>query len=109
MPAGDKRITLDVPGGPSVSSSDLQPFERGLAPGYRRSAVYGFIGFLLIATAGVWMKAEDPNRSSWVGTIIFLALCDAAVLALVVGAFRYRIVMDERGVWRRRFFRWDLW
>src|SRR5262245_15854224 len=71
--------------------------------------MYTFIGFLLIATAAVWMKAEDPNRSPWLGTIIFLALCEAAVLALVVGAFRYRIVIDEQGVWRRRFFRWDLW
>jgi hypothetical protein len=92
-----------------VTASDLQPLEPRLAPEYRRSAVYAFIGFVLIAAAGVWMKAEDPNRSSWVGTIIFLALGGVAFLGLVMAAFRYRIMIDEQGVWRRRFFHWDLW
>lgn len=92
-----------------MSSPDLQPLEIRLAPEYRRCAVYAFIGFLVIAATGVWLKAEDPNRSSWLGTIIFLSICQTAIVLLIVGVFRYRIVIDEQGVWRRRYIHWDLW
>src|SRR5262245_9227093 len=95
---------------PQVSSpSDFRALEIRLKPEYRRCAVYAFVGFLVIAATGVWLKAEDPNRSSWIGTIIFLSICETAILLMVVGVFRYRIVIDEQGVWRRRYIHWDLW
>jgi hypothetical protein len=41
--------------------------------------------------------------------IAFFGAWMASAVALLVLTFRFRIRIDERGVWRRRFVRWDLW
>src|SRR5262249_18503802 len=90
------------------AATELRPLELRLAPEYRRCAVYAGVGFVLISANVVWQKWANVN-CAWVNTVIGLAVFGTAALFLLAVVFRYRIRIDEHGVWRRRFVRWDLW
>jgi hypothetical protein len=91
------------------AATELRPLELRLAPEYRRSALYAAVGFVLLTALVVWKRGVNVNNGPWVNTVIGLAVFGTATLFLLAVVFRYRIRIDEHGVWRRRFVRWDLW
>jgi hypothetical protein len=91
------------------STTDFQPLELRLAPEYRRCAVYAGIGYVLIAATVVGLQAAEVKKNPWLNTIIFLSLLGVATLLVLASAFRYRLLIDEHGIWRRRLVYWDLW
>ncbi len=74
---------------------------------YRRSAVYVLAAMLLIPLIGWWLRdlmpARDP-KPSWV----LLGLWSVMALG-PLGVLRWRMRVDEFGISRRWFVRWDLW
>jgi hypothetical protein len=91
------------------SPSDFCPLELRLAPEYRRSAVYAALGVILITATLVELRLAQLNNGRWVDQIIFLSFFAVPAFVLLVLALRYRIRIDQHGVWRRRLVRWDLW
>ncbi|HKB05783.1 MAG TPA: hypothetical protein VKD90_26540 [Gemmataceae bacterium] len=87
----------------------FHPLELRLAPEWRRCAVYVVVGFVLVAAVVVGLNQAEVNKTPWVNLAAGLAVLGVAVLVLVALVFRYRIRIDQHGVWRRRLFRWDLW
>jgi len=92
-----------------TSSTDFRPLELRLAPEYRRSAIYAALGVILLTATLVELRLAQLNNGRWVDQIIFLSFFAVPALTLLVLAFRYRIRIDQHGVWRRRLVRWDLW
>jgi hypothetical protein len=80
-----------------------------LAPEFRRIGVYLLFGYAAAMALVVWLKRAGLNPTEWWEITLVGALLGAPTLALLALVWRYRIVVDEAGVWRRRFFRWDLW
>src|SRR5262249_42270948 len=104
------RITHRRSRRPPVSiATELRPLVLRLAPEYRRSAIYVVVGYVLLVALIVWKRWANVNNGPWVNTVIGLAVFGTATLFLLAVVFRYRIRIDEHGVWRRRFVRWDLW
>jgi len=91
------------------SISDLQPLDFRLAPEYRRCGVYVAVGFVVIAATLVAFTWAGINNRTWESTIVVLSGFAGGTLFLLVLLFRYRIRIDQHGVWRRRLIRWDLW
>lgn len=89
--------------------SDFRPLVIRLAPEYRRCAVYVAVGFLVIAATAVGFHLLEAKKTPLVNLAIGLSVVAVPVALLVAGVLRYRIKIDEHGVWRRRFVRWDLW
>jgi hypothetical protein len=83
--------------------------ELRLAPEYRRCALYVAVGYLLFATAVICGKLEENDNAPWSTTIAGLSVIGIGTLGLFALVQRYRIRIDEKGVWRRRFWHWDLW
>jgi hypothetical protein len=91
------------------AATEFRPLELRLAPEYRRCGVYVAVGYLVIAAVVVGLNLAEVNKTPWANLIAVLAVLAAAPGLLVALAFRYRIRVDEHGVWRRRVVRWDLW
>jgi len=91
------------------STTDFQPLELRLAPEYRRCALYTTFGYVVIAATVVGLQVAEVQKNPWLNTIIVLAIFGVATLLVLASAFRYRLLIDEHGVWRRRLVRWDLW
>jgi hypothetical protein len=92
---------------PALTS--FRPLELRLAPEYRRCALYVAIGYVAIVALLVWFTIEEINNAPWSNTIIVLSIIGIGTLSLVALVTRFRIRIDEKGVWRRRFMRWDVW
>jgi hypothetical protein len=88
---------------------DFRPLEMRLAPEHRRCASYIAIGYSLMVIVAIGLKLAEANDRSWPEVVVMLAAFGAALLVLVALLFRYRIRIDQHGVWRRRLVRWDLW
>jgi len=91
------------------SPTDFRPLDFRLSPEYRRCAVYVAIGFVVIAATLVGLTWAAIHNRSWESAIVVLSAFAAGTFFLLGATFRYRIRIDEHGVWRRRFVRWDLW
>jgi hypothetical protein len=91
------------------AATDFRPLDLRLTPELRRCTIYVVIGFMVIAGTVVGLKWMDGQKDKWVATIVFLSVLGAAAGLLVVVAYRYRVRIDHRGVWRRRLVHWDLW
>jgi hypothetical protein len=89
--------------------SDFRPLDFRLAPEYRRCGIYVAVGFVLVATATLALKWAGVDHRPWPDTIIVLAVFGAFTFLLLAHILRYRLRIDEIGIWRRRFVRWDLW
>ena len=50
-------------------------------------------------------RADD----SWLPVLPALALTGFIFLGIAVLLWPYRVGVDDRGIWQRHFFRWDLW
>ncbi|MEX0679349.1 MAG: hypothetical protein WD063_19895 [Pirellulales bacterium] len=92
-----------------VVSLSIAPAARAfrLDPQYVRSGIYIAIGFLLIGVAAVWMNRVGlgpPNAKPAAQFVVSCVIAAAGLLPL-----GWRLVVDERGVWRRRICRWELW
>jgi hypothetical protein len=57
----------------------------------------------------VGMKLAALNPWAWKEIAIGVALYGGAAAGLLAVAFRYRLRIDARGIWRRRLVHWDLW
>jgi hypothetical protein len=80
-----------------------------LAPEYRRCGVYLVLGWLLVGGLMLGLHfSEDPIRS-WSDLCTVLTVLSALFLGSAVTLLRYGLRVDERGIWRRHLFRWDLW
>jgi hypothetical protein len=80
-----------------------------LAPEYRRCAVYAALGITVALGLVVWMKNAGLNQRPWEEIAVGAAVFGGAAAGLLAVAFRYRLRIDARGIWRRRLIRWDLW
>lgn len=79
-----------------------------LAPEFRRCGVYLFVGYLLLA--GTVISLEQLGLvPGWDRGIIFLAFLAVPMLGAALLIYRQLLRVDDRGIWRRRFLRWDLW
>jgi hypothetical protein len=87
----------------------FRALELRLAPEYRRCALYVAIGYVVLSGLLVWFTVGEINNVPWSNAIIVLSISGAVTLGLVAITTRYRIRIDEKGVWRRRFVHWDLW
>jgi len=91
------------------SPSNFRALDFRLAPEYRRCGIYVAVAFVVIAAILVGFTWAGINDRTWERSIIVLTAFAVGTLFLLVAIFRYRIQIDEHGVWRRRFVRWDLW
>jgi hypothetical protein len=81
-----------------------------LAPEYRRCGVYLVLFCLLLAGLEVGLKLAGLLPRTWAELIANpLTVFAVALLGVAVLTWRYALRVDDRGVWRRRFFRWGLW
>jgi hypothetical protein len=92
---------------PSRADLAVRPRTFRMGPEYRRSAIYILVGLALIPLVrwGLrdYLPARGPNSQ-------VLGLCLCSLLAFgPIGILRWRLRVDEAGIARRRFFRWDLW
>jgi hypothetical protein len=78
-----------------------------LAPEFRRCGVYLFVGCLLLVGTVIGLEQLGLGRG-W-GEAIPLTAFAVPMLGVVLLTQRQLLRVDDRGVWRRRFFRWDLW
>ncbi len=75
---------------------------------YRRCGVYLVVGYLLLVATNILLQHLDLARHSY--QALEMALIFAGpMLGFALLVFRQLLRVDERGVWRRRFLRWDLW
>jgi hypothetical protein len=84
-----------------------EPMVFSLMAEVRRSAVYVLVGAGLIPLIRWWLHDLLPDRG--VAPLIFGM---ALVMSVAVGAFgvlRWRLKVDDQGIWRRRLIGWDLW
>jgi hypothetical protein len=88
---------------------DLRPLELRLAPEYRRCAAYVAVAFTVLAATTVGLTWLALNNASWPKVLSGLAVFATAMVLLIAITVRYQLRIDQQGVWRRRFFRWDLW
>ena len=81
-----------------------------LAPEYRRCGAYLVLFCLLLAALEVGLKLVGLTPLTW-GQLVAnpLTVMAVALVGVAVLTWRYALRADDRGVWRRRFFRWDLW
>jgi hypothetical protein len=81
-----------------------------LAPEYRRCGAYLVLFCLLLAALEVGLKLVGLTPLTW-GQLVAnpLTVMAVALVGVPVLTWRYALRADDRGVWRRRFFRWDLW
>jgi hypothetical protein len=89
---------------PKRTARPTQPLVFKMRAEFRRSAVYGEIGLVLIVAVCCVIVYFFPagSRRPAVPVVLLLALAPVAVL-------RWRLRVDASGIARRRFFRWDLW
>ncbi len=80
------------------------------APLWRRVAVYSVLGCLAAAAVVVVMHRWGllPQRTAVAQA---LAVGGLGILAVFASLFAWRSALhvNAEGIWRRRFFRWDLW
>jgi hypothetical protein len=86
---------------------DLRPMTLALAPEFRRCAVYGLVGLVLIPVVAWSLR----DLRAWPSPGTFLVpLAMHAVFGLgLVGVLRWRVHVDGRGIARRRLFGWRLY
>lgn len=78
-----------------------------LADEYRRCGLYLILGYLVIAGTAIGLQQQGIGLG-WeqvFGQVVIITL----VLIWPLLAFRYLLRVDDRGIWRRRIMRWDLW
>jgi hypothetical protein len=80
-----------------------------LAPDYRRCGTYLVVGWFLAIGIGVGLTVADLNDRSWAEMAAVLTILFVPTLGVALLTWRQALRVDERGLWRRRFFRWDLW
>jgi hypothetical protein len=81
-----------------------------LAPEYRRCGAYLVLFCLLLAAVEGGLKLAGLTPLTWAQLVASpLTVMAVALLGVAVLTWRYALRVDERGIWRRRFSRWDLW
>jgi membrane associated rhomboid family serine protease len=71
--------------------------------------VYVVIGCVLVAGVVVGLGRADGVDVASIKMITFFGAWLACAVALLVLTIGFRLRIDEHGIWRRRFVRWDLW
>jgi hypothetical protein len=89
--------------------SQFRPLELRLASEYRRCAIYVVAGVAVALGLAIWTKLAGLNPRSWEAFAVMAGMYLAGAAGVLAIVLRYRIRIDERGVWRRRLVRWDLW
>src|SRR5439155_19647084 len=79
-----------------------------LAPEYRRSGVYLVVGYVLLAGTSIALYHAGLGRGRG-DTLFSLGVLTLVLLGPALLAFRYRLRVDARGIWRRHVLAWDLW
>ncbi len=71
-----------------------------------RSGLYVAVGLVLVGFASFWVNVVLPGRppGAVAVPVVTWLLVPIGLLPL-----RWRIAIDEQGVWRRRLWRWELW
>ena len=79
-----------------------------LAPEYRRCGIYLLIGYLIfVGTSIVLHQLSLARDAVQVFVVPFVLAIPMLGTALLIGCYLLRV--DDQGIWRRHFFRWDLW
>jgi hypothetical protein len=92
-----------------TDAGGFRPIEMRLVPELRRCAVYAAVGAVAAIGLLVWLELAGLNPQQWEAAAVLGGGFALGAIGLLAAAFRYRVRIDERGVWRRRFVRWDLW
>src|SRR5687768_14057420 len=93
-------------------SFDSPAREFRIAAQYRRCGWYVLFGLILLIGVAIWVRVvlgRPFQAGNDVIPIVFLVPIIGGSLALLVGVYRWRLRIDERGISRRRFRTWDLW
>jgi hypothetical protein len=79
-----------------------------LAPELRRCAGYCVAGWFVVTGVMIALSSTEllPRAKSWPEVAFMMS---PFFLGPAVLAWRYGLRVDDRGVWRRWVFRWDLW
>jgi hypothetical protein len=81
-----------------------------LAPEYRRCGLYLLLFWILLPGLLVGLKLADHIvPRSWADACMALALLVVPHLGIAVLTWRQGWKVDDRGIWQRHLFRWDLW
>jgi hypothetical protein len=80
-----------------------------LAPEYQRCGIYLALGWFLAVGMCIGLKVADLNPKTWVELSVVLPAFSVPILGIALLTWRQALRVDDRGLWRRRFFRWDLW
>jgi hypothetical protein len=89
------------------SELEAQPLTLAVMPGVRRSAVYVLLAVFLIPLIRWWLHELLPYRG--IAHLIFGVITVALVTLGTFGVVRWRLRVDDQGIWRRRLLGWDLW
>jgi hypothetical protein len=84
-----------------------EPKYFALMPELQRSAIYVLVGFALILVIRWWIREIRPLRG--VGDLVLGAVTIGVIALGVATVLRWRLRVDDRGIWRRRLLGWDLW
>ncbi len=79
-----------------------------MAPEYRRCGIYLIVGYFVLGGASLSVRLEGLDRD-WESSVSRALLLAPFMLAPALLTFRQVLRVDGNGIWRRRFFRWDLW
>src|SRR5262245_7110528 len=79
------------------------------APEYRRCGLYLLFFDVVALALVITTKAVGDNPRSWEEVAAVWAVLAVPLVGLPVLIFRHALRVDDAGVWRRRFVRWDLW
>ncbi len=69
--------------------------------------MYLAAGAILVWIACIWIVVNLPQKNGWV--IFFVPAMFTLSAGELLWLLRWRLAIDERGVWRRRLWRWELW
>ena len=91
----------------SRATATVEPLSCALMPEVRRSAAYVLVAVYLIPVIRWWLRDLLPYRG--IADVIFGLITVALVTVGTIGVIRWRLRVDEQGIWRRRLLGWDFW
>jgi hypothetical protein len=85
-----------------------EPLFFRMAPEFRRCGIYLCVGYLLLAGTIIVLTRLELG-AGWDHCAVTAAILGVPMLGGALLIFCQLLRVDDRGIWRRRLFFWDLW
>src|SRR5690242_19985078 len=86
-----------------------KPTEFRALPEYRRCSLWAVRGMSALSAIAWVMRAYATTPPLYERKVIACAALTCACIMMAILVHSYRLRLDERGLWRRWLFRWELW